>query len=336
MEFLDVFMPGVWFVILALFLLLYVILDGFDLGVGILSLTSPSEEQRTVLMTSLGNVWDANETWLVLMGGALFGAFPLAYGTILKALYGPIYLMILGLILRAVAFEFRENARRKRPWNLMFGLGSVLAAAAQGVCLGTVLTGIPTDAEGHFSGSPWIWLNWNSVLVALTLIQGYVLIGSTYLILKTSGDLQRRHVRTAQIAAATTLAGALLITLTSPFVSQELRLRIFDPHFLPFFVLLPLLGLTLIVQLYRSLAMGQEVWPMVYTVLLFVLSFAGLGVMVFPAIIPPSVTIFEAASSVSSMVFMLTFIGVLIPIMLFYNIYNYIAFRGKVGISPEH
>jgi cytochrome d ubiquinol oxidase subunit II len=330
MDFLELFMPAVWFVILALFLLLYVILDGFDLGVGILSLTSPSEGQRTLLMTSLGNVWDANETWLVLMGGALFGAFPLAYGTILRALYAPIYLMILGLILRAVAFEFRENAIRKRPWNLMFGVGSVLAAAAQGVCLGTVLAGLPTDSDGHFSGSPWIWFNWSSLLVALTLIQGYVLIGSTYLILKTSGDLQRLHVRTARIAAATTLGGALLITLTAPFISDTLRARLFDPSFLPFFVLLPLLGVALIVQLYRSLAMGQEAWPFVYTVLLFVLSFTGLGVMVFPAIIPPSVTIFEAHSSVTSMVFMLTFIGVLIPIMLFYNIYNYLAFAGKV------
>ena len=335
MDFLDVFMPVVWFVILALFLLLYVILDGFDLGVGILSLTSPSEQQRTLLMASLGSIWDANETWLVLMGGALFGAFPLAYGTILKALYGPIYLMILGLILRAVAFEFRENAVNKRPWNLTFGIGSLLAAASQGICLGTVLSGLPTYADGHFIGSPWIWVNGSSLVVALTLIQGYVLIGSTYLILKTSGELQQLHVRTARLAAATTLGGALLITVTSPFVSETLRARLFDPSFLPFFVLLPLLGIALIVQLFRSLALGQEVWPFVYTVLLFVLSFAGLGVMVFPAIIPPSITIFEASSSVTSMVFMLTFIGVLIPIMLFYNIYNYIAFRGKVDVELD-
>jgi len=282
-------------------------------------------------MTSLGNVWDANETWLVLMGGALFGAFPLAYGTILKALYGPIYLMILGLILRAVAFEFRENSINKRPWNLMFGIGSLVAAASQGICLGTVLSGIPTDAAGHFTGSVWIWVNPSSLLVAITLIQGYVLIGSTYLILKTSGELQRLHVRTARLAAATTLGGALLITVTAPFVSESLRERLFDPSFLPFFVVLPLVGIALIVQLFRSLAMEQEIWPFVYTVLLFVVSFAGLGVMVFPAVIPPSITIFQASASVSSLVFMLTFIGVLIPIMLFYNIYNYIAFRGKVS-----
>ena len=329
MEFLEGFMPTVWFVILALFLLLYVILDGFDLGVGILSLTSPGEQQRSILMTSLGNVWDANETWLVLMGGTVFGAFPLAYSTILQALYAPIYLMILGLILRAVAFEFRENAIHKQPWNLTFGLGSLLAAAAQGICLGTVLDGIPTDANGHFNGSSWLWLNWHSLVVGLTLIQGYVLIGSTYLILKTSGDLQQLHYRTAKIAAATTLAGAVLITFTSPLLSQELRTRIFDPAFLPAFVVLPITGLGLITLLFRSLTRQQEAWPFVYTCLLFILSFLGLGLMLFPAIIPPSISIYQAHTSISSMVFMLTFIGLLIPIMLFYNIYNYITFQGK-------
>lgn len=171
--------------------------------------------------------------------------------------------------------------------------------------------------------------------MALTLIQGYVLIGSTYLILKTSGELQRLHRRTARLAAATTLAGALLITLSTPFVSSSLKDRIFDPHFLPVFVVLPLLATGLIVQLFRSLELQQEVWPFVYTVLLFVLSFAGLGLMVFPAIIPPSITIFEAHASVSSLVFMVTFIGVLIPVMLFYNIYNYLAFGGKVDYPAQ-
>ena len=177
----------------------------------------------------------------------------------------------------------------------------MLAAGSQVICLGTVLSGIPTDAAGHFIGSAWIWVNPSSLVVALTLIQGYVLIGSTYLILKTSGELQRLHVRTARLAAATTLGGALLITFTAPFASETLRQRLFDPTFLPFFVVLPLLGVALIVQLFRSLAMQQEVWPFVYTVMLFILSFAGLGVMVFPAVIPPSVTIFQASSSVSSM-----------------------------------
>ncbi len=194
MQALEHFLPQVWFVILALFLLLYVMLDGFDLGVGILSLTSDDEERRDILMTSLGNVWDANETWLVLMAGALFGAFPLAYGTILTALYIPICLMLFGLIFRAVAFEFREHSNRKLLWNYAFGAGSFLAALAQGFALGAVLEGIAVDEAGHFVGSTWDWLDWRSILVALTLIQGYVLIGSTYLIMKTEGETANKSL----------------------------------------------------------------------------------------------------------------------------------------------
>ncbi|BCX07990.1 MAG: hypothetical protein KatS3mg066_1849 [Fischerella sp.] len=148
METLSYFLPQVWFGILALFLFLYVMLDGFDLGVGILSLTASTEERRSILMTSLSNIWDANETWLVLMGGGLFGAFPLAYGTILNALYIPILLMVFGLIFRAVAFEFREQAKRKLFWNFAFGAGSFLAALGQGFALGGVLKGIQVDQAG--------------------------------------------------------------------------------------------------------------------------------------------------------------------------------------------
>jgi hypothetical protein len=151
---LQQFLPQVWFFILGLFLFLYVLLDGFDLGVGILSLTASSETRRSILMTSLGNVWDANETWLVLMGGSLFGAFPLAYATILNALYIPLVIMVVGLILRAVSFEFRENANNKLVWNLAFGVGSFLAALGQGFALGSVFEGIRVDEAGHFAGSP--------------------------------------------------------------------------------------------------------------------------------------------------------------------------------------
>ncbi len=324
------FLPQVWFVILALFLLLYVMLDGFDLGVGILSLTASSEERRSILMTSLGNVWDANETWLVLMGGALFGAFPLAYGTILHALYVPIWVMIFGLIFRAVAFEFREHARRKYFWNVAFGAGSFLAALGQGFALGTVIAGIPVDAEGHFVGGTWDWLTLQSFLVALTLIQGYVLIGSTYLILKTEGELQKTHYRTAKIAAWTTLVGAIFITITTPIFYESARSRLFQEPLVYLFAAIPILGILLVGLLLRSLSRAEERTPFVWTILIFLLTFIGLGMIVFPYIIPPSVTIYQAAASPSALVFMIIFIGFLIPIMLFYNIYNYIVFRGKV------
>lgn len=334
MDALVHFLPQVWFVILALFLFLYVMLDGFDLGVGILSLTSSDEERRSLLMTSLGNIWDANETWLVLMGGALFGAFPLAYGTILSALYIPIFMMIFGLIFRAVAFEFREHSTRKLLWNFAFGAGSFLAALGQGFALGSVIEGIAVDEAGHFIGSTWDWLDWRSLLVALTLIQGYVLIGSTYLILKTEGDLQKTHYRTAKLAAITTLIGAVLITIATPIFYEAARTRLFSPPLVYIFAVIPVLGVTLVALLLRSLNRQEETTPFVWTILIFLLTFIGLGLIVFPYIIPTQITIYQAAAAPSALVFMLTFIGVLIPIMLFYNIYNYIVFRGKVVGSP--
>ena len=333
MEALDNFLPTVWFVILALFLFLYVMLDGFDLGVGILSLTSSSEERRGLLMTSLGNVWDANETWLVIMGGALFGAFPLAYGTILSALYIPLFTMILGLIFRAVAFEFREHSNRKVFWNVAFGVGSFIAALGQGFALGSVIQGIRVDAAGHFIGSTWDWLTWQSLLVALTLIQGYVLIGSTYLILKTDGELQKTHFRTARLAAWTTLVGAILITIAVPTFYEQARSRLFEQPLVYIFATIPVLGVLLIYLLLQSLRKEQDSAPFVWTILLFLLTFFGLGLVVFPYIIPTQITIYQAAAAPSALVFMLTFIGVLIPIMLFYNIYNYVVFRGKVTES---
>ncbi len=330
MENLEHFLAQVWFVILALFLFLYVMLDGFDLGVGILSLTSSNEERRDILMTSLGNIWDANETWLVLMGGALFGAFPLAYGTILNALYMPIFGMLFGLIFRAVAFEFREHSSNKTFWNVAFGVGSFMAALFQGFALGSLLEGIAVDEAGHFVGSIWDWLDWRSLLVALTLIQGYVLIGSTYLILKTEGELQTSHYRTAKLAAWTTLVGAILITIALPVVYENARAKLFHQPEVYIFALIPVLGVLLIGLLLRSLNRQQEATPLIWTVLLFLLTFVGLGFVVFPDIIPPSITIYQAATAPSALVFMLVFIGFLIPIMLFYNIYNYVVFRGKV------
>lgn len=330
METLSYFLPQVWFGILALFLFLYVMLDGFDLGVGILSLTASTEERRGILMTSLSNIWDANETWLVLMGGGLFGAFPLAYGTILNALYIPILLMVFGLIFRAVAFEFREQAKRKLFWNFAFGAGSFLAALGQGFALGGVLKGIQVDQAGHFIGTTWDWLSWQTVLVALTLIQGYVLIGSTYLIWKTTGELQDTHYKTAKIAAVTTLIGAILITIGTPIFYEYARERLFHRPLVYLFAVIPLLGVLLISLLIRSLFRKEEKVPFIWTILLFLLTFVGLAMVVFPYIIPTQITIYEAAADPSALVFMIIFIGALIPVMLFYNIYQYIVFRGKV------
>jgi cytochrome d ubiquinol oxidase subunit II len=334
METLEYFLPQVWFGILALFLFLYVMLDGFDLGVGILSLTSSTEERRGILMTSLSNIWDANETWLVLMGGGLFGAFPLAYSTILSALYIPIILMVFGFIFRAVAFEFREQATRKFVWNLSFGIGSFMAALGQGFALGAVLKGIQVDEAGHFIGGTWDWLSWQTILVALTLIQGYVLIGSTYLIWKTTDELQTTHYRTAKIAAWTTLIGAIFITISTPIFYESAREKLFQEPLIYIFAIIPIAGIILIWQLLSSLNRKEERAPFIWTILLFVLTFIGLALVVFPYIIPTRITIYEASADPSSLVIMIIFIGFLIPVMLFYNLYQYIVFRGK--ITTEH
>lgn len=330
METLDYLLPQVWFGILALFLFLYVMLDGFDLGVGILSVTASSEERRSILMTSLSNIWDANETWLVLMGGSLFGAFPLAYSTILNALYIPIFMMIFGFIFRGVAFEFREQATNKLFWNFAFGAGSFLAALGQGFALGGVLAGIKVDESGHFIGTSWDWLNLPSILVALTLIQGYVLIGSTYLVWKTTGELQQTHYKSAQVAAITTLIGAILITIATPIFYESARDRLFSQPLVYIFALIPVLGIILIWQLLQSLNQKAEGMPFIWTILLFLLTFLGLALVVFPYVIPTEITIYQAAADPSSMVIMIIFIGALIPIMLFYNLYSYVVFRGKV------
>ena len=329
------FLPQLWFVVIGLFLFLYVILDGFDLGVGILSLTSSTEERRGILMTSLSNIWDANETWLVITGGALFGAFPLAYGTILQALYIPIMAMLFGFVFRAVAFEFREHSNRKLFWNTAFGVGSFVAALGQGFSAGAILAGIKVDAKGHFIGSTWDWLSWQSLLVAITLIQGYVLIGSTYLILKTEGELQDDHYRTAKLAAWTTLVGTIGITIATPIFFESARDRLFQAPLVYVFALIPILGTLLIWLLLKSLDRKQERAPFIWTVLLFTLTFLGLGLVIFPYAIPNQITIYQAAASPSALVFMMIFIGVLIPIMLFYNIFQYIVFRGKVGINTH-
>ncbi len=336
MDSVQYLLPQVWFFILGLFLFLYITLDGFDLGVGILSLTASDEERRSTLMSSLGNVWDANETWLVLMGGALFGAFPLAYSTILSALYIPIMGMIFGLIFRAVAFEFREHSDRKLFWNYAFGVGSFIAALNQGFALGSVLAGIHVDAAGHFIGTTWDWLTWQSLLVALTLIQGYVLIGSTYLIIKTEGELQETHYRSAKIAAWTTLIGAVAITIATPIFYENIRQTLFNSSLIYVFASIPAIAIFLIWQLLSSLNRKAETAPFVWTVLLFLLSFLGLGLIVFPYVIPTQITIYQAAASPSALVFMIIFIGFLIPIMLFYNVYQYLVFSGKVTNTQYH
>jgi cytochrome d ubiquinol oxidase subunit II len=323
-------LANIWFALVGLILALYVILDGFDLGVGILSLVAGDEERRGIMMTSLGSVWDANETWLVLLGGALFGAFPAVYAVLLHALYLPILIMIGGLILRGVAFEFREHAHRKLPWNLAFGIGSVLAAACQGCALGTLIQGIPVT-DGRFAGSVWDWVKPFPLLVAAGVMCGYTLLGATYLIIRTEGRDQHRSRRWAKWSAWLMMAAMLAVTLWTPLLGSHVARRWFTAPLS--LALLPAVAGLAFAMLQRALQRHYEHAPFFWSVAIFVASFTGLAISFYPFLIPPELIVWEAASSGQTLVFMLTGIGMLLPVMLIYNAYQYLVFRGKIKIG---
>lgn len=329
------FLAAVWFILLGLILMLYVVTDGFDLGVGILSLFEPDYQQRTRMMAGLNGIWDANETWLVLFGGALFGAFPSVYALVLHALYIPITAMLFGLILRGVAFEFRAHARSRRIWNLAFGSGSLLAALAQGYALGAVIGGLPVT-DGEFSGSVWSWLSPFSSIVALGVAAGYALLGATYLIIKTQGELQQTCRRWSRWAAWAMLGAAVVVTIATPLLHPYIARRWFTMPDLFFLAPLPVVALAAFSRLLRTLRGAQDYSPFTWSVLIFVSSFAGLAVSLYPYLVPPAIMFADAASSSTTLVFMLVGIGMLIPVMLIYNGYQYLVFRGKLLSDDEH
>ncbi len=312
-------LSAAWFGLIGLMLVLYVVTDGFDLGIGILSLFTREEHDRSMMMLSIGHVWDANETWLVALGGALFGAFPAAYALLLSSLYVPVMVLIAGLILRGAAIEFRHAAGTKRIWDMIFGLGSLIAALAQGVILGHVITGLMPGRIG----------NAFAVLAALGVASGYALLGATYLIKKTTGRLEHRARTYSLASAATTVTVALLLSAGTLAVSPVAQSRWQDPavfHTLLGLAAVAVVACALIVVGVRS---GAAHTPFRGAVLLFVSSFAGLALSLFPDLVPGRLSLAQAASSNSTLVFMLVGIGTLMPIMMGYNYYQYFVFRGK-------
>lgn len=329
MDTVHLFLADIWFFIIGFMLVLYVVLDGFDLGVGVLSLCARDEQRRATLMASLGGIWDANETWLVVLGGALFGAFPLAYAIALHALYIPITLMIFGLILRGVAFEFHAHAHNKTPWGFAFGIGSLFAAVAQGLVLGGIISGIAVQ-DGAFAGGVWDWLNPFALLVAAGVVSGYALLGATYLIIKTREELQTRSYRRAQRAAWLMLVAAAGVTLWTPLLYPQVITTWFSVPGMFYIGLLPLGACIAFWMLLRGLRRRQESAPFIWSLVIFVLSFAGLAISLYPYLLPPTVDIATAAASPKTLIFMLTGIGMLLPVMVIYNGYQYLVFRGKV------
>ncbi|GAC1580162.1 MAG: cytochrome d ubiquinol oxidase subunit II [Sphingomicrobium sp.] len=329
MDNVQLFLTNIWLAFLGLFLVLYVVLDGFDLGIGVLSLFVREKERHGIMVASLSSIWDANETWLVVLGGALFGAFPLAYGIALNAFYLPLITMLFALIFRGVAFEFREHAKHPRVWTFAFGGGSLVAALCQGFALGGLIEG-PKVEDGRFVGGPFDWLSPFTMLVACGVVCGYVLLGSTYLIIKTEGAQQDRTYRPAWIAGALMLTAAAAISIWTPLRYAFVADKWFGHGLLSIFIVPPLFALVCAAMLARGLWKHFEYSPFFWTVGIFLASFTGLAASLYPFILPNAVTAMDAAADSMTLVFMLVGIGMLIPVMLAYNAYQYVVFRGKV------
>ncbi|OJF98672.1 cytochrome d ubiquinol oxidase subunit II [Pararhizobium antarcticum] len=326
-------LPLIWAGIIAFAVLAYVILDGFDLGVGILFPFFPEKHDRDVMMNSVAPVWDGNETWLVLGGGGLMAVFPLAYATILPALYAPIIAMLLGLIFRGVAFEYRWRTKRGEfLWNWAFAGGSLLAGFSQGVALGALVQGIPV-ANRAYAGAWWDWLTPFSLATGLALVIGYGLLGATWLVMKTSGDLNEKARRIAFRACFATIAAMGVVSLWTPFLEPLYLERWFSFPTAVFSIIVPALVLGCFALLLSGIRNKRDVQPFLAALGLFVLGYAGIGISFYPFIVPPSVTIWDAASPDSSLAFLLVGALILVPIILIYTGYAYWVFRGKV--DPE-
>ena len=322
-----------WALLLAFAVYVYVALDGFDLGIGILYPVFPDKEDRDLLMNTVAPVWDGNETWLVLGGGGLFAAFPLAYAIIMPATYPLIILMLLALIFRGVAFEFRWRAGRtfsKKFWDAAFIGGSTLAALTQGMILGTLLQGIEVDGR-EYGGGWWDWLSPFTLLTGVAVVFGYALLGACWLNLKTTGDVQQKARRIARICGLVTVGFIGAVSLATPFLEQEYFQRWFSwPNMLEV-APVPILVAVLILWLGKALVQEGRDWlPMAITLALFGLCFVGLGICMWPYVIPTSVTLTEAAAPFNSQIFMFVGAIVLVPIILGYTGFAYWVFRGKI------
>jgi cytochrome d ubiquinol oxidase subunit II len=326
----------VWAAILAFAVFAYVVMDGFDLGVGILSPLFKTSDDRVRAMNSIAPVWDGNETWLILGGGGLMAAFPLAYAILMPAVFAPLTAMLLGLIFRGVAFEFRWRTERGRKWwDAGFFGGSLLAALSQGVILGAILQGVKVEGRGY-AGGWWDWLSPFSLLTGVSVVIGYALLGAAWLNMKTEGEMQTRARRLAGWLAAGTLVAIMAVSLATPFLQADYYHRWFAYPGVIVTAQIPLLVAITAILLFLTLRWKKEVWPFLLSLALFAFSFAGLGVSLYPWIVPEHVTLQDAAAPASSQIFMLVGAGILIPIILAYTAHAYWVFRGKTGEEGYH
>lgn len=327
---MEWYLPVIWAGLIGTAVMLYVVLDGFDLGIAILFPTTGDESERDQMMNSVAPFWDGNETWLVLGGAGLWVAFPLAYSVIMPALYLPVTLMLLSLIFRGVAFEFRWVAKpRHRIWDLAFWLGSTTAAFSQGVILGGLIQGIKV-ADRQFAGGPFDWLTPFSLMCGAGVVVGYALLGATWLVFKTEGPVADRARRQAKTLLLCLLAFAALVSLWTPYAHPRIAERWFTPSNLMLLWPFPVLTAFCGYMAWKRLHGAHEFTPFAFTIAIFLLCFLGLAISNYPYLVPPDLTIWDTAAAPSSHVFVLIGVTFLLPMILFYTAFVYWTFRGKV------
>ena len=328
--------PVIWALIIGLAVALYVVLDGFDLGIGILFPFFPQEDERDQMMNSIAPFWDGNETWLVLGGAGLLVAFPLAYAVIMPALYLPVIVMLLALIFRGVSFEFRWVAKpRHRKWDIAFSAGSVIAAFSQGVVLGGVLQGIAVKNR-EFAGGAIDWLTPFSLMCGGALVIGYALLGATWLIMKTDGVVEQRARKMATPLLLGLLGFIALVSIWTPLQIDRIAERWFSAPNFYFLSPVPLITLLVAWWCWRGIRRGKNIQPFASAIGLFMLAYAGLIISNVPYLVPPDITVWDAAADLSSQIFMLIGTVILLPLILGYTVLVFWVFRGKVRMGEGY
>jgi cytochrome bd ubiquinol oxidase subunit II len=323
------FVP-IWTLILGMAVFFYVLLDGFDLGVGILYGLAPDTASRNTIMNSIAPIWDGNETWLVFGGLGLFAAFPVAFAVIIPAAYFPILVMLLALVFRGVAFEFRfRDAEHKTFWDHAFNYGSAIATFAQGIVLGSFIQGYEVNGR-QFAGSSLAFLTPFSLMTGLALLFGYGLLGAGWLILKTEGDIQAAARRHGRICLIGVLAAIAVVSIWTPVASPMVAARWFSWPNILILAPVPIATAATALVTWRALGSRAETMPFAGAVLLFVLSFIGIAISLYPMIVPYHFTLWEAASSERTQAFLLVGTLALLPVILMYTGWSYWVFRGKV------
>ncbi len=325
-------LPLIWYGLIATAIFLYVLLDGFDLGVGVLFPFAPSDQCRDRMMNSIAPFWDGNETWLVLGGGGLFAAFPLAYAVLMPALYVPVIIMLLGLIFRGVAFEFRFKAtgKSRRIWDDAFHFGSLVAAFMQGVIIGAIVQGIKVEGRSY-AGGAFDWLNAYSVMTGVAVVFGYALLGATWLVMKTENETQDWARKSASYVIGYVVIFLAIVSFSMPIMNAQIRTLWFSlPNF--FFLLpIPAASLVLLITIWRDLHAGREYRPFLLSFGVFLTGYLGIAISMWPYLVPFEITFRKAAAAPESQSLLLIGTVIMLPLVLLYTGYCYYIFRGKAS-----